>query len=209
MFVEARNWTIKTYPFPQNKKVISRVGEFLIRLLSSSNKYGGLWHHFNTWMALCTCRFFHLNSRKLLTMHRNDRQTDGFVEQELNYIWASLNTAPGLFRNCSISLFPCPFSIPNCTDPTWRELKASYVKSENFLTHTLKFPCYYWWSGSVQTKEITQITIPLKSLKESKKTNSRFSSNLYLEVYHCLHNYETNLNICTCKKHRLLLTELL
>lgn len=130
--MEARNWTIKTYPFPQNKKVISRVGEFFDKTFEQLKQIWGLWHHFNIWMAFCTCRFFDLNSRILLIMHRNNWQTDGFVEQEMNYIWASLNTAPVLFLNCSISLFPCPFSIPNCTDPTWRELKVSDVKSENF-----------------------------------------------------------------------------
>jgi len=65
MFVEARNWVINIFPFPQNKKVFSRLGEFLIRHLVNLRLklMWGLWHRFNTWMAFYMSVFlFELDS---------------------------------------------------------------------------------------------------------------------------------------------------
>lgn len=67
MFVEARNWAIKIFPFPQNKKVVLRLREFLIGHLGSLELKlkEGLRNHLNAWMTY-KCRFSLLNLGVLL-----------------------------------------------------------------------------------------------------------------------------------------------
>lgn len=154
MFVEARNWAIKIFPFPQNKKVVSRLGEFLIWRLGSLElkQMWGLWHHFNTWITFYMLVFpFELKST---TNYGQEWLANWWV------CWTKTLLHPPRFFDHRIWVVPQlshrPLSLPLFQSQMhWSHFMTTesvwFKKLIFSLLMPLAFFCFYWENVAVQT----------------------------------------------------------